>query len=56
MIITFVELELYKLSGRGRLCDGDIDILRNWKFSLGDEDDSLLTRSGELEMYRLGER
>ena len=55
VVLSFILIN-YNLLGRGRLCAGDIDNLRNWKFSPSNEDNSLLTRSGELEMYRLGER
>ena len=55
VVLSFILIN-YNLLGRGRLCAGDIDNLRNWKFSPSNEDNSLLTRSGELEMYHLGER
>ena len=43
-------------SGRGSLCDQDILNLEMWNFTLTEDDDSLLTESGEDEMSGLGGR
>ena len=43
-------------SGRGLLCDQDILNLKMWNFTLTEDDDSLLTESGEDEMAGLGGR
>ena len=43
-------------SGRGGLCEEDVERLDRWDFYLSSEDDSLLTDSGRREMLALGQR
>lgn len=49
-------MKLFLTSGRGELCNDDLNNIEKWTFNLTADDDSLLTDSGEEEMYGLGSR